>query len=215
MSETLGVSLTSTGSRVASRAHRVISVSTFGSWPTADPMPRSHMPCGQPKFSSIPSAPVSSTRRIRLRQSSRLSSMIETTMAWQGKRRFTSRISRRLSSSGRSVISSMLLKPTIRWPPTLMAPKRDDTLTMGSPSVFQTQPPHPWSKARDTWSPVLVGGPDASQNGFGLMMPPSETERSAMGQFPSSAARIARAAARPSATALTTSWPPLTQSPPA
>src|SRR6267378_2770218 len=42
---------------------------------------------------------------------------------------------------------------------------------MGSPSVFQTAPPHPASNARITWSPQLAGGPDASQNGFGQRMP--------------------------------------------
>ena len=35
--------------------------------PTAEPLPRSHMPCGQPKFSSRPSAPVSSDARMMSR----------------------------------------------------------------------------------------------------------------------------------------------------
>src|SRR5208282_3463238 len=51
---------------------------------------------------------------------------------------------------------------------------------MGSPIVFQTAPPQPASKARMTWPPVLVGGPDASQNGFGLVMPKNVTLRSAI-----------------------------------
>src|SRR5262249_42350789 len=38
-------------------------------------------------------------------------------------------------------------------------------------SVFHTAPPQPASNARITWSAVLVGGPEASQNGFGLTMP--------------------------------------------
>ena len=42
---------------------------------------------------------------------------------------------------------------------------------MGSPMVFQTAPPQPASKARMTWSPQLVGGPEASQNGLGERMP--------------------------------------------
>src|SRR5689334_16021627 len=46
--------------------------------------------------------------------------------------------------------------------------------------VFQTAPPQPASNARITWSPVLVGGADASQNGLGLSMPASFTFRSAM-----------------------------------
>src|SRR5579872_6423861 len=40
--------------------------------------------------------------------------------------------------------------------------------------VFQTGPPQPASKARITWSPQLVGGPEASQNGFGQRMPPAK-----------------------------------------
>src|ERR1700719_3440848 len=55
---------------------------------------------------------------------------------------------------------------------------------MGSPSVFQTAPPHPASKARITWSPQLAGGPDASQNGFGQRMPFAKfVVRSAMGHL--------------------------------
>ena len=52
---------------------------------------------------------------------------------------------------------------------------------MGSPMVFQTAPPQPASKARMTWSPQLVGGPEASQKGLGLRMPAKLVERSAMG----------------------------------
>ncbi len=51
---------------------------------------------------------------------------------------------------------------------------------MGSPMVFHTAPPQPASKARITWSPQLVGGPDASQKGFGHRMPAKFVERSAM-----------------------------------
>src|SRR4051812_17723489 len=51
---------------------------------------------------------------------------------------------------------------------------------MGLPSVFQTAPPQPASKARMTWPPVLVGGADASQKGLGEKMPAKRVERSAM-----------------------------------
>src|SRR5215469_8044548 len=51
---------------------------------------------------------------------------------------------------------------------------------MGSPIVFQTAPPHPASNARITWPPVLVGGPEASQKGFGLVRPANFTVRSAI-----------------------------------
>src|SRR5262249_4121807 len=88
---------------------------------------------------------------------------------------------RRFSSSGRSVISSMLLKPTMRVPFTCSAPKRLEVSTIGSPSVFHTAPPQPMSNARMTCSPVFVGGALASQNGFGLLIPAKEMERSAMG----------------------------------
>src|SRR3984885_14252879 len=43
--------------------------------------------------------------------------------------------------------------------------------------VFHTAPPHPASKARITCSPVLVGGADASQKGFGEAMPAKFTAR--------------------------------------
>src|ERR1019366_8462317 len=52
---------------------------------------------------------------------------------------------------------------------------------MGSPRVFQTAPPQPASKARMTCSPQLVGGPEASQKGFGQWMRPAKVvERSGM-----------------------------------
>ena len=54
----LGVSLTITGSRVC-RLHQAVTISTrSGTWPTAEPICRSDMPCGQPKLSSMPSQPV-------------------------------------------------------------------------------------------------------------------------------------------------------------
>ena len=62
MSVMLGVSLTMTGMRVCALHQRVTISMYSGTWPTAEPMPRSHMPCGQPKFSSTPSHSVSSTR---------------------------------------------------------------------------------------------------------------------------------------------------------
>src|ERR1700726_203638 len=51
---------------------------------------------------------------------------------------------------------------------------------MGSPIVFQTAPPQPASNARITCPAVFVGGPEASQNGFGLVSPANFTFRSAM-----------------------------------
>src|SRR5271168_2435937 len=43
--------------------------------------------------------------------------------------------------------------------------------------VFHTAPPQPASKARITCSPVLVGGADASQKGFGDAIPAKFTAR--------------------------------------
>jgi hypothetical protein len=61
-----------------------------------------------------------------------------------------------------------------------MAPYRLTTFITGSPIVFQTAPPHPCSKALQTWYAELVGGADASQKGFGDLMPPQSMEMSAM-----------------------------------
>src|ERR1700733_12031169 len=57
---------------------------------------------------------------------------------------------------------------------------------MGLPMVFQTAPPHPASKARITWPPVLVGGPEASQKGLGERRPQKLTDRSDMDYLPTS-----------------------------
>ena len=108
----LGVSFTMTGSLVYS-LHQAVTIWMYsGTWPTAAPMPRSLMPCGQPKFSSMASAPVSSTRgRMAFQLASTQGTMMDTTMARSGHRRLTSAISRKFVSRSRSVISSMLLKP--------------------------------------------------------------------------------------------------------
>src|SRR5665213_4503591 len=49
---------------------------------------------------------------------------------------------------------------------------------MGSPRVFHTAPPQPSSNARITWSAQFAGGPDASQNGLGDLIPANSIERS-------------------------------------
>ncbi|MCY1366346.1 hypothetical protein D9M69_532380 [compost metagenome] len=113
MSVMLGVSLTITGSEPWVLHQRVTSSTYSGTWPTAAPMPRSGMPWGQPKFSSMPSAPVASTSgRMRCQDSSTHGTISDTTKARSGQSFFTCVISRRLISSERSVISSILLKPT-------------------------------------------------------------------------------------------------------
>src|SRR5690242_11544318 len=80
-------------------------------------------------------------------------------------------------------MSSMLLRPIMRWPFQSTEEYRDETLTIGSPMVFHTAPPHPASRARITWSPQFAGGPDASQNGFGQRIPAKLVVRSAMGHL--------------------------------
>src|ERR1700722_9750474 len=85
---------------------------------------------------------------------------------------------------GRSLISSMLLRPIIFTPFRSIAPYREDVFWMGSPIVFQTAPPQPASKARMTWPPVFVGGPEASQKGFGERRPQKLTDRSDMDYLP-------------------------------
>ncbi len=111
----LGVSLTITGIAVCALAQRVTISMYSGTWPTAAPMPRSDMPCGQPKLSSTPSAPVASTRfRIASQSGSVHGTISETTTARSGHSRLISAISRRLTSTGRSLMSSMLVKPAIR-----------------------------------------------------------------------------------------------------
>ena len=48
------------------------------------------------------------------------------------------------------------------------------------PKVFQTTPPHPARKARSTLYNLSVGGAEASQNGFGAVIPATLQLKSAM-----------------------------------
>src|SRR5580704_9592401 len=65
---------------------------------------------------------------------------------------------------------------------------------MGSPIVFQTAPPQPASKARITWPAVFVGGPEASQKGFGEVNPQKLVFRSAIVHLNRSLQSFSRAA---------------------
>ena len=78
MSPTFGVSLMSTGTVEYLTAQPATTFSTSGSCPTAEPMPRSHMPCGQPKFNSRPSAPASIDFLMMVFQSSSDSTISDT-----------------------------------------------------------------------------------------------------------------------------------------
>ena len=82
------------------------------------------------------------------------------------------------------VISSMLFKPSIRCAPLSSEARREQTLRIGSPSVFHTAPPQPASNARSIIEPMFVGGALASQNGFGDLMPAKSTARSAISFVP-------------------------------
>ena len=117
----LGVSLTITGIVAASIAQPTIVSATSGFCPTAEPMPRSHMPWGQPKLSSMPSAPQSADRFTNSCHRSRVSTIREAIIVCFGQRFFTSAISRKLVSGERSLISSMLLNPAIFRPPMVSA----------------------------------------------------------------------------------------------
>ncbi len=119
----LGVSLTITGMRVCA-LHQRATISTYsGTCPTAEPMPRSDMPCGQPKLSSTPSHSVSSTRaRMACHDCSSQGTISDTMSARSGQARLTSLISRRLISRSRSVMSSMLFIAISRRSGPWMAP---------------------------------------------------------------------------------------------
>src|SRR3569623_1046515 len=117
MSVIFGVSFTMHGRCECFFTQRATISMYSGTWPTAEPMPRSLMPCGQPKFSSTASAPVSSTiGRMYFHDSSSHGTISDTIMARSGQSRLIWRISARFVASGRSVISSMLLRPAMRWP---------------------------------------------------------------------------------------------------
>ncbi len=82
---TFGVSFTMQGMREYCFTQRVTISIYSGTWPTAEPMPRSAMPCGQPKFSSTPSEPVSSICfRIAFQLSSSQGTISEITSARSG-----------------------------------------------------------------------------------------------------------------------------------
>ena len=100
-----------------------------------------------------------------------LSAISETTIALSGKSLRHSAISFRFKSNGRSLMSSILLKPIILCPPKFTAEYLDETFFTWLPNVFQTTPPQPASNARSTLYFLSVGGALASQYGLGDFMP--------------------------------------------
>ena len=127
MLPTFGVSFTKTGTVLYLTAQPVIRSFTAGSWPTALPMPRSHIPCGQPKFSSSPSAPASMDFLMISRHSTSVSTMRETMIGFFGNSFLVSVISRKFVSRGRSVMSSMFVKPAACTPRMVCPAKRLET----------------------------------------------------------------------------------------
>src|SRR6187402_2693627 len=169
---TLGVSLVITGICAASITHSTTMQAISGSCPTAAPIPRSVIPCGQPKFNSIPCAPVSSVFLINSAQLFlSLSAINETIIALSGYSFTISLISFKFRSSGRSLMSSILFSPITFSPLKSTAEYLDDTFFICEPSVFHTTPPQPASSARFTLYFLSVGGALANQYGFGDFMP--------------------------------------------
>ena len=115
MSVMLGVSFTITGMRVYCLHQRATISMYSGTWPTAEPMPRSRhaVRAAEVELDAV-GAGLLDARQDRLPALLLHGTMIETTMARSGKSRLTCLISCRLISSGRSVMSSMLLKPSSR-----------------------------------------------------------------------------------------------------
>src|SRR6187401_667404 len=169
---TLGVNFVITGIVAASITHSTTMQAISGSCPTVAPMPRSVIPCGQPKFNSIPCAPVSSVFLINSAQLFlSLSAINETIIALPGYSFTISLISFKFRSSGRSLMSSILFSPITFSPLKSTAEYLDDTFFICEPSVFHTTPPQPASNARFTLYFLSVGGALANQYGFGDFIP--------------------------------------------
>src|ERR1051326_4895826 len=110
---------------------------------------------------------------------SRFDSTIRDAMtARAGHNFFVSAISRRFTSIGLSLMSSILLSPISFCPLKQIQPYRFTVFMTGSTMVFKPAPPQPCSNALHTWYPEFEGGAEASQNGFGDFIPPQLTERS-------------------------------------
>src|SRR6187399_2428220 len=169
---TLGVNFVITGMVAASITHSTTMQAISGSCPTVAPMPRSVIPCGQPKFNSIPCAPVSSVFLINSAQLFlSLSAINETIIARPGYSFTISLISFKFRSSGRSLMSSILFSPITFSPLKSTAEYLDDTFFICEPSVFHTTPPQPASRARFTLYFLSVGGAEANQYGLGDLIP--------------------------------------------
>ena len=114
MSPMLGVIFAHTGRSVAPTTQLVTSSTISGSCPIAAPMFRSGCPCGQEKLHSKPSTPHSAMRRVSSCQRSlSYCSMMEAISTRSGYSAFSRRKSSSQSSSGRSEISSMFVKPIV------------------------------------------------------------------------------------------------------
>mmetsp|Transcript_10863 Transcript_10863/g.44476 ORF Transcript_10863/g.44476 Transcript_10863/m.44476 type:complete len:322 (+) Transcript_10863:911-1876(+) len=187
-SVTLGVSLTKKGMVLASRTQREISRTIAGSWPQAMPMPRSPMPWGHERLSSIMSAPASIDFLVRNCQSSLLyvhMMLAITTLVGC----FTLRSEMPLHQYFHdfSEMSSMLRKAPCcgpkRWPDVVPRMIRGDTLvtrSLSTPNVLVTAKPQPAWKPRSIISAEVQGVALARPNGFGNFTPQTSTLRSTL-----------------------------------
>lgn len=107
-STSFGVSFNHTGTGDAADTQEHTSWTRSGSWPSALPMRRSGMPCGQPALISKASTPVASTLSHRSSQAPRTgSSMMEAMRMRSGWASLTRLKSSSMTDSGRSEMSSM------------------------------------------------------------------------------------------------------------
>src|SRR5207237_7843545 len=178
-----GVILAQTGILATSVTQLVTSAVRSGCSPISDPILRSVMPCGQEKFNSKASTPVSCTARVSSCQRSLLySSMIEAMRMLFGYSFLTCRNSSSQVSIGLSEINSMFSKPITS--PLLRErnlPYRGTTLTTlldSKLTVFATAPPQPASYDFASTRALVPGGPEPNRNGLGNLMPLTVIERS-------------------------------------
>ena len=151
----LGVSLMMTGMRVFALHQRATISMYSGTWPTAEPMPRSLMPCGQPKLSSMPSAPVSSTTR-----QDRLPGLLLAGHHQRDDQRAVRPVALDLLDLAQIHLQVAVgdqldiveaEQPPVGAPDRAVARAVDvDDRRASSPSVFHTTPPQPALKARTT-----------------------------------------------------------------
>src|SRR6185436_17862310 len=175
--------LAQTGIFATSVTQLVTSSVRSGCSPISEPIFRSVIPCGQEKFNSNASTPVSWT--IFVSSCQRLfsySSMIEAMRMLFGCSFLTWRNSSSQTSIGRSEISSTFSNPiTSPVDRERSFPQRGATFTTFADSrltVFATAPPQPASYDFASTRAFVPGGPEPRTNGFGNFMPLTVIDKS-------------------------------------